>query len=267
MAYGYTSLEGFGAVKAATPYGKGSKPPAVLPPIPSNAHPKFKPELDWLLAKIQEYDLPFRMKQLCRTKEFQCWAKFNEGSMITDPAKGAHPNCLAMDFTLDMSRKGSHPLLSDAKHEYDTGLEKDKNGVKTIIARPHAYNLWKVLGSIVATNPNLEWGGNWFSEPLGKKGDLIGWDAPHVQLAKFTKHIPADIKAQAWLCDEVKGPYRVDAGKDADALKEAQARATQLAEEARDRPFEFAGYGIGTLLAVTGTVAGAYYVYKRLRRR
>lgn len=255
-AYGYVNLGSLGSSAPAPP---------VLPPVPSNAHPMFKPELDRLLARISELGLPLKMKQLCRTKEFQCWAYFNDGSKIKDPSKGAHVSCMAMDFTIDTSKSGS-PYLVDAKrnskgviNEWDTGLDKDSKGVFNIVARPKVYSLWQLLGSIIAAEfPKLRWGGSW----TNNTHPYLGWDPYHVELKGYTNYIADDVKSQTWECAPPSNPRLVT-----DAVKAAAIKAENLAEEARDRPFEFAGYGIGTLLAVGGTVAGAYYVYKRLRRR
>jgi len=241
-------------------YGKGTKAPPTIPPNVNNAHPKFRPVLTRLIARVNA-TLPLKMTQLCRSKEFQCWALFNDGSQIEDPSKGAHVSCLAADFTLDLTPP-RHPDLTRATSIWDVGIANwgVPGTVRSVVERPEVLEVWYRFGDLIKNEfPELEWGGNWH----GKKGQYpkLGWDPYHVQLKGYTAHVNKD---ETWKCDPTIGPYQVDPNKD--PATAAALRANFLVEEVQDRPFEFAGYGLGTILAGVAVVGGAWWFIKKRRR-
>jgi hypothetical protein len=254
-------------------YLHGAAPRAAPIPLPvefAKAHPAFKDSLNRLVARVQALDLPLVVKQLCREPDTQCYYSMEGGSKISNPFFGAHVHCMAADFRLDTSKSGHHWLVDARRNskgkidEYDTGVDKDSKGVKSIIARNKVYTLWQTFGSIVKNEfPELTWGGGW----TDSKNPHLGWDPYHVELKGYTKRIPEPYRSQeTWACDpKTWRAYKVDPSQDPSTA--LAVKADTLATEAKDRPFEFAGYGVGTLALVGGALGGAYWFWKRRRRR
>lgn len=262
-----TYLHGYGAFGSAKAAPR--PPPIPLPVVLSQAHPLFKQPLTRLIARVQELGLPLVVKQLCREADTQCYYSKEGGSKITNPYQGAHVHCMAADFRLDTS-KSSSPWLVDAKRnskgvidEYDTGIDKDSNGIKSVIARNKVYSLWQLFGSILkAEFPELRWGGTW----TNKQNPHLGWDPYHVEVKGYTSHIPEPFKSETWACsNDTWRAYKVDPSKD--PATAAAVQADMLVESAKDRPFEFAGYGAGTFIAGALVVGGAWWFIKKRKKR
>jgi hypothetical protein len=152
-----------------------------------------------------------------RTFDFQCRAVCEGGSEISNPAGGAHPAGLAVDFAY----KGPN-----AQGGYNVGLDAKTH---TQVTDGAAYAAWVSFGSLIHSEfPELTWGGDWKGRyrKLGYSDGkiLLGFDPYHVELKSYRSHLP---DKGTWKCVNGKAVQVTGAAEKAElTVKRHPVRST-----------------------------------------
>ena len=141
--------------------------------------PPFQSGAKWLLRRVEDENLPFKVFETMRSKARQ-ESLLKKGYSKASFGQSAHNFGFAMDLVLDTE------AVKTREREWKGKLYPDAWDNKT----PECVDAWVALG-LLCRNMGLEWGGDWFKggTVTAKKSDGItvslGWDLPHVELKNW----------------------------------------------------------------------------------